>query len=156
MLRESERERYPYPFLPHPLLSRFLFPVLCSCSSGKTLWGFVYLFVLVLRRGRERETAEVGRDSHRLPKRGERDWLPFKICRRICVTGKSDSTFTPVPQNWLWNCSFPTFALNGLLKMKTRKMFPFPGFVTGKESRNHRSMQVLQTQVEPSLTGELI
>ena len=62
----------PSPRPPSKLRSRFLFPVLCSCSSGKTLWGFVYLFVLVLRRGRERETAEVGRDSCRLPKRGER------------------------------------------------------------------------------------
>lgn len=36
-----------HPSSPCLLHSRFPFPVLCSCSSGKTLWGFVYLFVLL-------------------------------------------------------------------------------------------------------------
>lgn len=124
----------PYPFFSPPpqLRSRFLFPVLCSWSSVKTLWGLVYLFVLVLRRGREGGTTEVGRDSCRLPKRGQGSSLPFKNCRRICVRGKSHSGFTSGSRDWLWNCSSAPFALNGLLKMKAGKMFHFRVFVTGR------------------------
>lgn len=68
---------------PPPLLhSRFLFPVLCSCSSGKTLWGFVYLFVLMLR-GRERDcrgTEGFSQNCH-----GTRGFA-FHVHRRFCMS----------------------------------------------------------------------
>lgn len=151
---ESVCVMYPYSFSARPppphLHSRFLFPVLCSCSSGKTLWGFVYLFVLVLRRGRERKTAEVGRDSCRLPKREERDWLPFKNCRRICVVGNRFLIyfgFSVLAMELQFCCFFS----KGLIKNERWKIFQFHVFVTGKNvfSKNCRTTQVKQRQVEP-------
>lgn len=69
--------------------------------------------------------------------------------------GKSDSRFTSVSQNWLCNCSFAAFVLNGLLKMKTGRIcFIFMALLLAKSvlRKNHRSIQVQQRQVEPSLT----
>nr|XP_051701987.1 RNA binding protein fox-1 homolog 2 isoform X45 [Oryctolagus cuniculus] len=51
------------------LHSRFLFPVQCAVQPElrKTLWGFVYLFVLALRRGRESEPAEGNQEPTTTP-----------------------------------------------------------------------------------------